>query len=195
MAKRCPPGVICFEHVTIIFLIIFTLGIVFYMSKPQTSKIVIQETAMPAPRLNLGTNIPNDVLRNPYDAPLKNNGFFMPPSIDVRGAIPINVSTQGPQSSYEQVGILTRKNTGNDETILPLMGSKLMANRDKWNYYTMNDKNNMIKLPVSYKGKSCTNEYGCEDLSNGDGVYVQGYNDTFNVTLYDNQAPRYIPYI
>lgn len=191
MAKRCPPGVICFEHVTIILLIIVTLGVVLYMSKPQDSKIIIKEVSQP--KVDLATNSSN--LTNPYNAPLKNNTLFMPPSIDVRGLIPINISTQGRMSNYEQVGILTRKNSGNNETILPLMGSKLMANRDKWNYYTMNDKNNMVKLPVSYKGKSCTNEYGCDNLSNGDSIYVQGYNDTFDVTLYDNQAPQYIPYI
>ncbi len=37
------------------------------------------------------------------------------------------------------------------------MGKSLITNRDKWNYYTMTDKNNMIKLPITHKGRSCTN--------------------------------------
>ena len=59
----------------------------------------------------------------------------------------------------------------------------------------MNDKNNAIKLPVSKNGKSCTSEYGCNDLFNGDVVYVEGYNDSFKVTMYENQKLSYIPYI
>ena len=55
-------------------------------------------------------------------------------------------------------------------------------------------KNNMIKLPISFKGKSATNEYGIDNLYNNDNVYVEGYNDTFKVTMYDNQVMRYIPF-
>ena len=59
----------------------------------------------------------------------------------------------------------------------------------------MSDRNPTIKLPLSNAGKSCTNEYGCDNLDNGDTVYVEGYNGTFNVTSYDNNVMRYIPYI
>jgi len=50
------------------------------------------------------------------------------------------------------------------------------------------------KLPISMNGKSCTGEYGCDSLSNGDVVYVEGYSDTFRVTLYENSTFNYIPY-
>jgi hypothetical protein len=138
----------------------------------------------------------NDVLMNPYQAPLRNDRYF--PSLggafggDPRG-MPINVPTQSVDSAYRQVGILTRLN--GPEMILPLMGRPLFSNRDKWNFYTMSDKNNMIKLPVTNKGRSCTNEYGCDNLYNGDTVYVEGYNDAFKVTVYDNQVMRYIPFL
>ena len=59
----------------------------------------------------------------------------------------------------------------------------------------MSDKNNSVKLPISLKGKSCTNEYGCDCLYNGDSVYVEGYNDSFKVTMYDNDNPQYIPFL
>ena len=81
------------------------------------------------------------------------------------------------------------------EMILPLMGRPLYVSRDKWNFYTMKDSNNMVKLPITHKNKSCTNEYGCDNLYNGDTVYVEGYNDTFKVTIYDNQVMQYIPYL
>ena len=112
---------------------------------------------------------------------------------DPRGGIPINVKTQGYDAPFRQVGILTRNNGG--ETILPLMGRPLITNRDKHQFYTMNDKNHMIKLPISKNGKSCTGEYGCDDLFNGDSVYVEGYKDSFKVTMYENNSPNYIPFV
>jgi hypothetical protein len=81
------------------------------------------------------------------------------------------------------------------ETMLPLMGRPLHTNRNKWQFYTMSDRFNSLKLPVSRNGRSCTNEYGCDDLNNGDSVFVEGYNDAFKVTIYDNNQPRYIPYL
>ena len=138
------------------------------------------------------TNLSSDVLLDPYVAPLRDPRVFPRNSSDIRG-IPINIRTQGFNTSYRQVGILTRN--GNQETILPLMGRPLMANRDKWQFYTINDKFNGIKLPVVSKGKSCTNEYGCDDLMNGEDVYVEGYKDTFKVTIYDTNLPEYIPYV
>ena len=57
----------------------------------------------------------------------------------------------------------------------------------------MNDKNNMIKLPITFKNKSCTSEQGCDNLYDGDSIYVEGYKETFNVTMYDNNVIRYIP--
>ena len=113
-----------------------------------------------------------------------------------RKQMKINVPTRGEPPSYQQVGILTQNKSGtNDNLILPLMGRRLMMGRDKWQYYAMSDRNNNIKLPISQNGKSCTNEYGCNSLCNGDIVFVEGYNDAFKVTIYENNIPRYIPYI
>jgi len=137
------------------------------------------------------SNTPNDILLNPYSAPLRDdrvfNGNYNGPKI------PINVPTQSVDTNYRQVGILTRVNGA--ETILPLMGRPLFSNRDKWNFYTMNDKNAMIKLPITFKNKSCTSDQGCDNVYNGDTVYVEGYNDVFRVTVYDNNVMQYIPYL
>ena len=75
------------------------------------------------------------------------------------------------------------------------MGRPLHTNRSKWQYYTMSDSNNSVKLPISQNGRSCTDEYGCDSLYNGDNVYIEGYNDAFNITVYDNNKPNYIPYL
>jgi hypothetical protein len=80
--------------------------------------------------------------------------------------------------------------------ILPLMGRRNMAGRDKWQYYTISNTGNLnTKLPVSVNGKSCTGEYGCDDITNGDVVYVEGYNDTFKATIYENSLFNYIPFL
>ena len=110
--------------------------------------------------------------------------------------MPINVPTNIgfiPQATYMQVGILSPLHDKNDHKILPLMGRPLFANRDKWQYYSMSDQNNSIRLPIIKNRKSCTDEYGCDMLSDRDHVYVEGYNQMFRVTLYQNNTMRYIP--
>ncbi len=221
MSKRCMPGVICIENATIMMIIVIvSLGIFFlnfYNNKGDHHRLGRENIYMNDylssssalsldgggggggnigffPRFNFGySNSPDDVLLNPYKAPLRDDRYFPGRGGDVRGGIPINIQTQSGDSAYRQVGILTRMNGA--EMILPLMGRPLFTNRDKWNFYTMSDKNAMIKLPLTNKGRSCTDEYGCDNLYNGDSVYVEGYNDAFKVTVYDNQVMRYIPFL
>ena len=199
MPKRCPPGVLCIENVTIVILVIlFGIIILFinFKSREAPQKERDRENVAPPPPVSmfnlssLFSNMPADVLMNPYEPPLRDDRYFRMPPFGGRG-VPINIPTQSIDTPYRQIGLLTRMN--GSETILPLMGKPLFANRDKWNFYTMSDKNNSIKLPVTNKGRSCTNEYGCDNLYNGDSVYVEGYNDAFKVTVYDNQIIRYLP--
>jgi hypothetical protein len=198
MPKRCPPGVICIENLTIIFVLLIVCGVLLFMNmKSRTNNIIIKEQNHSAgilPQSSYGfSNLEGDVLMNPYNAPLKDNRVNPIGNLDPRGT-PINIHTQGCHSTYRQTGILTRLN-GDGENILPLMGKPLITSRDKWNYYTMTDKNNMIKLPITHKGKSCTSEYGCDSMYNGDTVYVEGYNDAFKVTMYENNTMQYIPHL
>lgn len=218
MARKCPPGVICVENllfVSMFVVLVLLLAFVVYRSTSQNNSQRISESAssiselqrlspgqfsvsswfdntplqglFPRPSYSF-SNVENDVLLNPYAAPLRDDRII---TQDIRGGIPINISTQAVDASYRQVGILTRQNGG--EMILPLMGRPLITNRDKWQFYTMNDNN--VKLPVVYRGKSCTNEYGCDNLYNGDNVYVEGIKDVFKVTVYDNAVAKYIPFV
>jgi hypothetical protein len=202
MPRRCPPGVFCIENVTIMILcfsILLVLGYM-YFNRDRSPAVVIMANGNGSNGQGHGHIIDNtygnkngDVFLDPYKAPLRDDNCFAGGGGDLRGGIPINISTQGCyDAKYRQVGILTRLN-GKDETILPLMGRPLFTRRDKWNFYTMNDKNNMIKLPITFKGRSCTDEYGCDNMYNGDTVFVEGYNDAFKVTTYDNQIMRYLP--
>ena len=196
MARKCPKGVICFENMTLLFVVIFVIGAIYLFGRLAKNNNNLTINELPYNNFlvkpnNSFTNTPNDVLLNPYTPPLKNDRYIIG-SGDPRG-IPINVQTQGVDAEYRQTGILTRLN--GPETILPLMGRPLITNRDKWQFYTISDKNNGIKLPVSNNGRSCTNEYGCDNLYNGDTVYIEGYNDAFKVTNYDNNTMKYIPFI
>lgn len=212
--SKCPPGVICFENFTFIFVIISLLTIIYFIYIRQSSynghNMSISHKGnnniqaeygnesnmnslfglFPRPSYSY-SNVQNDVLMNPYAPPLKDDRVIM--TNDVRGGIPINVNTRAVDTSYRQVGLLKRMS--GQEMLLPLMGRPLYVGRDKWQYYTMTDSNNQIKLPVSFKSKSCTSEYGCNEISNGDTVYVDGLNATFQVTMYDNATMRYLPFL
>jgi hypothetical protein len=212
MPKKCPPGVICIENVTMFFLIIIILIIVYliyisFIKRENKQKVVVNVEKQNDPSYIISqqpnypyNNIPvNDVLMNPYVPPLRDERYFIPEVVPVRrGMVPINVSTNpgAVDTNYRQMGILTplHKNSKKDK-ILPLMGRPLLVNRDKWQYYTMSDQNNSVKLPIIYKGRSCTNEYGCDQLYNGDRVYVEGYNQAFKITIYENDVIKYIPYL
>ena len=208
MPKRCPPGVFCIENYTIfeIFCILFVITIYVFFKMPnntssgfpsQNSTTIIEEVPVSmSPFVRANPNLSytenrGDILLNPY-APPVNDERYLIPSQDVRGVVPINIRTQGVDAAYRQVGILTSQNS--KEQILALMGRPLLTNRDQWQYYTMSERNN-IKLPVSVKGKSCMNEYGCDKIYDGDTVYVQGYNGIFRATIYDNDVLRYIPIV
>ena len=211
MTKRCPPGILCIENYTLLFFTLLLLVILYFMyikySKNLTRDHNVGCTncskkncscsssnhSESVPFLGTGyNNRENDVLLNPYSAPSRddriyNNSNYNGPKLAV------NIQTQSVNTTYRQIGILTRVN--GTETILPLMGRPLFVNKDKWNFYTMNDKNGMIKLPISFRNKSCTGCQGCDNLYSGDTVYVEGYSDIFRVTIYDNNTMEYIPYL
>ena len=203
MAK-CPPGVICFENFTFTFIIISLIVIIYFVYSNKSSyKIEMKQSTdtnsnpggsifglFPRPSYSF-SNVESDVLMNPYAPPLKDERVVQ--VNDVRGGVPININTRAVDTNYRQVGILKRMN--GPEMILPLMGRPLYVGRDKWQYYTMSDSNNQIKLPVSFKSRSCTNEYGCDEISNGDTIYVDGIDATFQTTIYDNATMRYLPFI
>ena len=143
-----------------------------------------------------------DPLTNAYVPPIKcDAGGLMKDQMTLSipmNSIPINVPTQHYNVQYAQVGILTKR-YGNNNEILPLMGRRTITSRNKWQYYTVsggggNGGNLQAKLPVKVKGKACSNEYGCEEVHSGDDVYVEGFQDTFQATIYESGMFSYIPY-
>lgn len=202
MGKKCVPGLICIENMTLFMLAIIIMLILYIWHNHSRKESALRSA--PAEKIvlvNTSSNIPQmvpiasrqDIFNDPYVPPGRNTVIYPRNSSDVRG-IPVNVQTRGISNDYQQVGILTRSNHIAGEMILPLMGRKHMSGRDKWQYYTISGSGNLnTKLPISVNGKSCTGEYGCDDIFNGDIVYVEGYNDTFRVTMYENNMFQYIP--
>ena len=212
--KKCPPGVICIENITLflLFIIIGILGFLIYTNSKtnitinERQNIDIKDNSEPNVRSNWFpsfstelvpswpyNNLQNDVLLNPYSPPYKDERYLVP------RVVPINVSTNigatPSDTSYRQMGIITPLNGSSRDNILPLMGRPLFTNRDKWQYYTISNQHNNVKLPISFKGRSALNDYGVDQIFSGDTVYVEGYDDAFKVTVYENDTIKYLPFI
>ena len=213
--KRCPPGVLCVENVTLfLMMIIFiVLGYLVYINikenknSSQTETINIKQNIQEPNRLSTlfelipswpYTNLPKDVLLNPYDAPYRDERYLIPEvSLANRNSVPINISTNvgAVDTTYRQLGMLTPLNGSSKDTILPLMGRPLFTGRDKWQYYTISNQHNNIKLPISFKGRSALTDYGVDKIFSSDTVYVEGYNDAFKATVYENDTIKYLPFL
>ena len=208
MKRKCPPGVLCIENVSfvLLFIILLVVGFFIYTNIKQTSPINIETSnswfskLVPSWPYN---NLPKDVLLDPYAAPYRDERYLI--GREIRGipglgaSIPINVQTNigatPADTSYRQLGIMTPLNCESKDNILPLMGRPLFTNKDKWQYYTISNQHNNVKLPISFKGRSALDEYGVDKIFNGDTVYVEGYNDAFKVTVYENDTIRYLPFL
>ena len=202
--KKCPPGVICIENFTIFVFIILLVCVVYFFSKNSNFKQNINiydnnneqgGSFLPSYPYN---NLPaNDVLLDPYAAPLRDERYFVPEYRNAvpRNAVPINISTTAVDTTYRQLGILTPLNGSSKDNILPLMGRPLFTRRSLWQYYTISNQHNNVKLPVSVKGKSGLNDNGVDEIYSGDTVYVEGYNEPFKVTKYENDTIKYLPFI
>ena len=211
--RKCPPGVLCIENCTIFFIciIVFIIGYFMYVgynrntentntnqNTNQNTNVEFVQLQPNIPYNNLGFGLQNDVLLNPYDAPYKDERYLVPKlNLIPAGAVPINVSTSvsAVNTSYRQVGIITPLNGTTSNNILPLMGRPLFTSRQKWQYYTISNQHNNVKLPISVKGRSALTDYGVDEVFNGDTVYVEGYNDAFKVTIYENDTIKYLPFL
>lgn len=141
-----------------------------------------------------GDNCHSSIFTDPYVPPMNRSQLGIPPPVHM--GVPVNIPTRGPYVSepFTQLGILTREDGGGSSLILPLMGRSVDSGRNKYQYYTISNTGAVnTKLQVRVKQRICTNEYGCDELYNGDVVYVQGYNETFRVTMYENATLTYLP--
>lgn len=216
--KKLPPGVIRFENVILYLLfiiIIFIILLVFMYIHFSTKNIknnnhnhITIENKRESGHATgwFGgflpswpyTNLPKDVLLNPYAAPYSDERYFVPEVTYVPpSAVPINISTNigAVDTSYRQMGIITPLNRTSKDNILPLMGRPLFTNRDKWQYYAISNQHNNVKLPILFKGRNGLNDNGVNQIYNKDTIYVEGYNEPFRVTIYENDTIKYLPFV
>ena len=196
--KKCPPGVICLENFTIFVLIIIAciLGYLLLSKKTDNNRngngnINITNNLKDISEQGSGSWFPSypysnqpDVLLNPYAPPLRDERYF----------VPINVATTAVDTAYRQIGIITPITGSSKDNILPLMGRPLFTRRGLWQYYTISNQHNNVKLPVSVKGRSGLNDNGVDELFTSDRVYVDGYDEAFKVTKYENDTIKYLPF-
>ena len=213
MGKKCPPGVFCIENITIVIIIIISIGLVYFMHKHYLFQSLIMHkiTESPTrraantihapthtpPTINITDTRNGDITSDPYVPPLKQ---------EQRGIV--SVRTRGHLHPYKQIGYL-KYSMGNRKgrhrgghrgghrghqghSMMPLFGRSSDTSRNKWNYYTIRGG---IKLQVNNKSRSCTSEQGCDELFSGDTVYVDGMDHTYQVTVYETSSFRYTPNI
>ena len=222
--SKCPPGTICFSNGIFVVIVLVIAGFIYayFLCRNQQQEVSQKihdlkqeinnsEVSFEKPIQNNKfidyhdtreiTQINETPLyivdktyeraNNPFLAPLRSSPDQPTTSISLQGlGVPINIPTRGHTSNYQQVGILT----GGDQ-ILPLFGKLTFPGSNKWLYYTATDKFQMIKIPVNHKSRDCTSEYGCDELYDGDLVHVPAYNKEYKVSIYQLDAPRYIPYV
>lgn len=196
MGKKCVPGLFCIENMTLFLMVLLVGGVLYYLYYvvPRTKVILAPVGQIPTqPSIIRVGQYTRPALDDPYVPPYKDQ---IPIAIGNTAAVmPVNIRTRGGDEPYRQVGILTKNAKGGGEpVILPLMGRDLHRGGDKWQYYTMSNTGGTMssRLPISVGGKSCTGEYGCDTVYNGDTVYVEGYNDTFSATIYENGSYTYM---
>ena len=211
MGKKCIPGLFCVENMTLFLCfitVLFLLWFYFHITKSTPRRVVVPQQSSPifittttetdfrnlpivAPMGGISTT--NDIYAMP---PVTNNaGFYYPRTFtDIRGTIPIQTRAGYTlPNTFSQIGILTNENK--PDMILTLMGKPAINARDKWNYYTISNTGFVnTKLPIRIKGKNCSGEYGCDEIGNGDAVFVEGYKDNFVATVWDNVSFPYSPF-
>jgi hypothetical protein len=217
MVKKCPKGQLCMETGLIITLVVLVaIAIFFYYKYSQSNKIGSEEINTIKAQIDnekekteeleqkiksMKNKRDEDPLylvnktyeraSNPFLPPLRSDPNQPVTSVSIRGlGVPINSPTRGYSSDYQQIGILT----GGDQ-ILPLFGKPTWNGSNKWMYYTSTDKFHMIKLPVNVNSKDCTQEYGCNEVYDGEMVNVPAYSKDYKASVYQLDAPRYIPYV
>ena len=179
-----------------IFIILLLLIGLSMLSKNTGTSDVLNHKFNISSYANLGhPSIPcnnGDVLFNAYTPPEKTNEIKVNSCRGGGNGIPININTSAVDADYRQIGILKFNENGEDK-ILPLLGRPLFTSRDKWQYYTLSERN--IKLPITHNGKNGTNEYGCESIYSGDVVNVDGYGKDFEASIYENMHHKYLPFV
>lgn len=211
-SKKCPPGVLCIENYTLVFILLL-LGIVLYCMYFYNSPISNHTNVLDQNYIShYHNNLPphqhhKDSLNlhkmfNISSLAVNESGYNMlrplaDPRISVSSnpkdtllnpyAPPLHVNQP---HKYKQIGYLKNETMGHQ--MFPIFAKPQHLRRDKWYYYTIFDN---IKLPIYSKGRKCSSEHGCDSLYSGDMVTLENMPGNFVVTTYDNETLTYDPAI
>lgn len=85
------------------------------------------------------------------------------------------------QNQLTDIGYLKSEQSGLVPVMLPLVGRKFTHRDNRWQYFI---RVNDVKIPLFYKDRNCEEEVGCEPLTNGAAITLDGYgNRVFTVVL------------
>lgn len=97
----------------------------------------------------------------------------------------INIQTRGELPAYKNIGYVSNKN--NENEVLSLYGRPTYRGSQNWNYYTMHEG---IRIPI----EECDRSKGCREKYEGDKVNIDAMGDNYEIRLYKDDEPRYIPF-
>ena len=207
MPRKCPNNMFCITNLGMTVGIICLILAVIYIrnnnskneEKYEEKETYIRGFRGPDRGVIVGPNVPytnvprRNVLLNPFAAPYRDERYITATPTLMPINVPTNISAV--DAAFRQVGIITPLNKPNVGNILPLMGRPLITRRGLWNYYTISNQHNNVKLPVLVKNRPALSDSGVDEVYDGDTVYVQGYDGPFRVTKYEADTIRYLPNI
>ena len=212
--ETCPIGFFCFNKDTLLLLIIGgIIAVAYYI---YNNSIKLDQTRQQVATLkqtfvnpsidyekmpqtdNLGVSRPLYQVDKDYQRVI--NPLLAPerayPFRPFREEVPINIPTRGYASGYQQIGyVLSSKGKEADKLRMPLFGQQVYPGSQNWNYFTGTDEFPTVKLGISHKRRDCMDEYGCDEIYDGDRVHVDSFEQDFIAHIYRFDAPRYVPYI
>lgn len=210
MTQVCPIGFFCFDQNTIVLLFTaFVISTVYVINKNHSQFSILQNDLQQSKQtLEQKITQANSMARQVVDETdyqlqkdmMRVTNPLMPPERSYpyrisRGGTAINIPTRGYPTGYQQVGILAEEHESPNKKILPLFGEQTYPGSNQWRYYSGTDGFQSIKLPVYHKGRNCQDEYGCDEIYNGNQVKIEALPQHFNASIYKLDAPRYLPHI
>ena len=99
----------------------------------------------------------------------------------------INIPTRGELPAFRNIGYIANNDKNSEIEVLSLYGRPTYRGSNKWNYYTSHEG---VRIPV----ENCDKPRGCNEKMNDENVSVDALGSDFKVSLYKDDAPRYIPY-
>ena len=147
-------------------------------AKKKYQQIVIKNM-QPNTQSHSHSNLFQDRIENKLRAPYKSNDSYP-------YTVPINIRTRGSLPDFQQIGYISDpSNTNQDSQRLPLMSRPKWYGSSEYESYVVDGSRNAIKIPLTNK----------KEISNDDSVTVNELNGNYTATVYDNDLPKYIPYI